>query len=249
MTMNISQEKSNQSLQWTSLNDPKLMQQFVEKFNGLLQVKPEKRNDALRKIINQILGATETPSIDEITQGNFAQNGSGNQATFDSEKWKININSSRISQLNSSNAGKLARLIYHEMRHAEQSYHIAQWLASPPNSKSFKDIQKITDGDIKDSVIRQAIKSAHNYPTLSTNQKQQIAQAEYWYDSLYGKNIQNSQGKYIKGPRVIVDHTSDPKNKKHFHAGQPKGDSGNKLYDFRKERYAPVGGSHHYCYN
>jgi hypothetical protein len=51
MTMNISQEKSNQSLQWTSLNDPKLMQQFVEKFNDLLQVKPEKRNDALQKII------------------------------------------------------------------------------------------------------------------------------------------------------------------------------------------------------
>jgi hypothetical protein len=95
------------------------------------------------------------------------------------------------------------------MRHVEQSYRIAQWLASPPNFKGFKDIQKITDGDIKDSVIRQAIKSAHNYPTLSMTQKQQIAQAEYWYDSLYGKNIQNSQGKYIKGPlyrdQVIKD--------------------------------------------
>jgi hypothetical protein len=164
MTMNISQEKSNQSLQWTSLNDPKLMQQFVEKFNDLLQVKPEKRNDALQKIINQILGATETPSIDEIAQGNFAQNGSGNQAAFDSEKWKININSSRISQLNSSNAGKLARLIYHEMRHVEQSYRIAQWLASPPNFKGFKDIQKITDGDIKEGAcdfLRRKFTSLH----------------------------------------------------------------------------------------
>lgn len=214
MAINISQETSNQTSQWTNLNDPRLMEQFVKKFSDLLKVSPEKRNDELQKIINQILGATGTPSINKIAQGNFAQNGSGNQATFDSEEWRININFSRISQLNLSNAGKLSRLIYHEMRHAEQSYRIAQWLSSPPNSKNFQEIRKITNNDIEDNVIKQAIKSVSNYEKLSTTQKQQIAQAEYWYDSLYGKNIQNSHGKYIKGPLYRIQVLDDLNNEK-----------------------------------
>lgn len=53
----------------------------------------------------------------------------------------------------------------------------------------------------------------------------------------------------INGPRVVVDHTSDPtKTLPHFHAGQPKGDSKNIKYDFRKDKYLQVNGSHHYYY-
>jgi HNH/Endo VII superfamily nuclease toxins len=52
-----------------------------------------------------------------------------------------------------------------------------------------------------------------------------------------------------QGPRIVVEHTSDPRNSyKHFHAGQPKGNASDKSYDFRKNRYAAVGGGHHLCY-
>jgi HNH/Endo VII superfamily nuclease toxins len=121
------------------------------------------------------------------------------------------------------------------------AFNAAKTRAKIPLSQNFVD-QWAVGNDIK----RQGI--SNNYLYIKTDYPDTPKGIES-RDSALGAMGMYHKYETAQGPRVIVDHTSDPKNKKHFHAGQPKGDSGNKLYDFRKERYAPVGGSHHYCYN
>lgn len=57
------------------------------------------------------------------------------------------------------------------------------------------------------------------------------------------------------GSRVIAEHTNDPNAKgPHFHAGQPKADPSRDGVNFgwdgsvEAERYAQIGGKHHYFY-
>jgi HNH/Endo VII superfamily nuclease toxins len=121
------------------------------------------------------------------------------------------------------------------------AFNAAKTRAKIPLSQNFVD-QWNVGNDIK----RQGV--SNNYLYIKTDYPDTPKGIES-RDSALGAMGMYHKYETAQGPRVVVDHTSDPKNKKHFHAGQPKGDIGNKLYDFRKERYATIGGSHHYCYN
>ena len=49
---------------------------------------------------------------------------------------------------------------------------------------------------------------------------------------------------------MIVEHTSDPRRGPHFHAGKPKPHATDPHnYDFKKDRYQQIDGSHHIDYS
>ena len=48
------------------------------------------------------------------------------------------------------------------------------------------------------------------------------------------------------GKRVVAEHTNDPGKSPHFHAGEPKGNSSDRNYDFKQNRYRQVDGKRHH---
>lgn len=81
------------------------------------------------------------------------------------------------------------------------------------------------------------------------NNKTRSSLKNYKYDS-----NPTSHGRYYEydtpnGKRVIAEHTNDGQS--HFHAGEPKGNSSSRTYDFKENRYQKINGQdgdHHIYY-
>jgi hypothetical protein len=111
---------------------------------------------------------------------------SDTQGEFLSENWSIGISQNLLNRpyLSTKDAASLAEMLYHEARHSEQIYRVAELLASSPPDGEQRTAQQIAQevGTKNQSVIQRAVETA-KYNSL---QAMQFAQAHEWYQSIYG---------------------------------------------------------------
>jgi hypothetical protein len=146
----------------------------------------DQRIAELNKVINQTLNFAGFPNANVKKSSELPQE---TRATFNAREWAITINADLINDPDlfeakpngqDSDALELAKTVYHEMRHSEQHYRIAQWLVS--KSVLSQEIADFTRMPI--SKVQAAAKDLRDHPLTNEQNKQ----AEAWCQSIYGKN-------------------------------------------------------------
>jgi hypothetical protein len=176
------------------LNAPEIRNQFIRDFQQLQSTWQnqtlEQRRAALEVLVNKTFKAAGLPNINEVRATPLSASAQGGvQGNFDAQSWRININQAKLTdpQLSDQEAAQLASNLYHEMRHAEQYFRIAQLLASHPPDGKFRTPQQIQAklqierDSPNNTIVSSAIASVKAQP-LTTNQ---IQQATAWYESIY----------------------------------------------------------------
>ncbi len=142
----------------------------------------EQRQDSLKQALDQALKAANLASC-AVHRVNLP---SDTQGEFLSENWSIGISQNLLNRpyLSTKDAASLAEMLYHEARHSEQIYRVAELLASSPPDGKQRTAQQIAQelGTKNQSVIQQAVETAKHTPLLTL----QFAQAHEWYQSIYG---------------------------------------------------------------
>ncbi len=142
----------------------------------------EQRQDYLKLTLNKALLAADLASC-AVHRVNLP---SDTQGEFLSENWSIGISQNLLnsSYLSIKDAASLAEMLYHEARHSEQIYRVAELLASYPPDGKQRTAQQIAQevGTKNQSVIQRAVETAKHTPL----QTLQFAQAHEWYQSVYG---------------------------------------------------------------
>jgi hypothetical protein len=149
-------------------------------------LEPEQRLVELSAVVNRTLHFAGIPEAEVVKSEQLPQ---GARATFDAHRWTITLNQYLINDPDlfeakpngqDSDALELAKTVYHEMRHSEQHYRIAQWLVS--KSVSPQEITHETGMPI--GKMQLAEKGLRDNPLTNEQSKQ----AEAWCQSIYGKN-------------------------------------------------------------
>jgi hypothetical protein len=149
-------------------------------------LEPEQRLVELSAVVNRTLHFAGIPDAEVVKSDQLPQ---GARATFDAHRWTITLNQDLINDPDlfeakpngqDSDALELAKTVYHEMRHSEQHYRIAQWLVS--KSVSPQEITHETGMPI--GKMQLAEKGLRDNPLTNEQNKQ----AEAWCQSIYGKN-------------------------------------------------------------
>jgi hypothetical protein len=138
------------------------------------------RTEALRSAIAPMFGniGVSPPKV------NLSLNDSNRNGEFNSTDWSMDISERNLK----TNPTALAKTLYHEARHAEQSFMIARYLVQ--NNKPFPPYNQIPD---------HVIESARKTPPLSLAEG---ADAMKYYESFYGssqtgrKNVLSSLAAY-----------------------------------------------------
>ncbi len=133
----------------------------------------EERADALLEKVNERLVAANVPEV-----GRDIQDLGGDAGQFDFEQWFILLDDDTFSSdtLSEDTAADLADTVYHEARHAEQWYRIAQMLAG----------QGRTARQIADEMgIPARIAAAAFADPLAPDSMEALI-ADGWYQSIYG---------------------------------------------------------------
>ena len=149
----------------------------VEAFQGewATLTTPEARIDKVIEIVNARLTASNVhPVLHE-----FANTGAAT-AQFDFTTWKVQIGRSHFegATISDEQMTSLAGTIYHEARHSEQWYRIAQMLAGKGRTAA----QIATETSIEAT----AVAAAFADPIATGTMESVIAQG--WYDSIYGRD-------------------------------------------------------------
>jgi hypothetical protein len=164
----------------------KFMQDIKRVESNWQNLKPNQRTAELSTVINQTLNFAGLPNAEVAKSSQLPQ---GTRATFDAREWAITINQDLINDPDlfeakpngqDSDALELAKTVYHEMRHSEQHYRIAQWLVS--KSVSPQEITNATGMPV--GKMQAAEKGLREHPLTNEQNKQ----AEAWCQSIYGKN-------------------------------------------------------------
>ena len=134
---------------------------------------PQARADALMVIVNARLTAAGVPNCIGVLTDVGAAAGQ-----FDFTIWQIQLGQQRFSQatITDESAADIANTIYHEARHAEQWFRMAQMLAG--QGKTAREIE--TQMSIPATIAAQAVAS----PLAQGSMEALIAQG--WYESVYG---------------------------------------------------------------
>ncbi len=149
-------------------------------------LEPKQRLVELSAVVNRTLHFAGMPDAEVVKSEQLPQ---GARATFDAHRWTITLNQDLINDPDlfeakpngqDSDALELAKTVYHEMRHSEQHYRIAQWLVS--KSVSPQEITHETGMPI--GKMQLAEKGLRDNPLTNEQNKQ----AEAWCQSIYGKN-------------------------------------------------------------
>ncbi len=133
----------------------------------------EARINKLTELVNVELAAANVPAV-----GTIISDAEGNLGQFEFTSWSIDIGKPAFETANPTPAEKadMADTVYHESRHAEQWYRIAQFQASEG-----KSAQKITDDtDIPKKITDQAVAN----PLKKGSMEALIAKG--WNESVYG---------------------------------------------------------------
>jgi hypothetical protein len=188
------------------LNSPIIMEQFAKRMsllealwsNTTFENQPPKpsRSNVIKSASNEALNSAGIIGIERIipaysASGTVAEGG----AKFDNQKWSIIIDRDLLDktklapgdiggrQLAVPFEGRtmtqgLANIIYHEMRHAEQWFRMAQLLANTPLKDGTKRtaIQISKELKIPPEIAQKAIDTPLK--------KEQIADAKKWYESI-----------------------------------------------------------------
>jgi hypothetical protein len=174
-----------------SLNSPEVINQFAQDFVGLQnkwsQLNSKQRISAIAEMVNNAQKSIGVP-IGEI--GLTSDQGIAGQ--FFHEKWLIKVQSKLLNNnvLSNEIAEELAVTLYHEIRHSEQYFRIAQKeaLKFNDNGKLKNPAQIELETGIKEDIVKKAISSVQN---LTPEQKKQLLQelaiTDPWYRSIYPK--------------------------------------------------------------
>jgi hypothetical protein len=181
-----------------NLKSPVIINQFADSFAQLQrkwQLKsPGQRRVDLKNMVDQALNAVGVSSVEKFNVLPLSSDTKiGKQGEFSVNRWEINMNQALLSQeqLSNKDAIQLASFIYHETRHAEQFFRIAQLLSSqpqPPNGQPLTAQQIYGKTLIPPSVARKA-------PALMP---EQLAQANKLYQSVFGSGRSNREAVLVK---------------------------------------------------
>jgi hypothetical protein len=180
----------------SGLNSSRIIDQFTKDIKELAKdwskMTPNERQNKLQISIGKSFDSAGLPNL-EIKLKSFPPQ---LQGQLDFHNWKMYINQNLINdpELSPKEASNLAQTIYHEARHGEQSYRMAELLASKP-----PDAQKRTPEEIAQKlqfsktagliIVQKAVQAVQKDP-LSP---EQLIQARAWYQSVYGKDSQRNQ--------------------------------------------------------
>ena len=133
----------------------------------------EARRDKLVELVNQRLVAAGVPAVTAAFDANV-----NNAGSFDFPTWQMDIGSARLGAdtISEADAKDTARTVYHEARHTEQWFRMAQLRASQGLSA-----EAITTELGIPARIATAAKAA---PLVRGSMEAVIAQG--WWDSVYG---------------------------------------------------------------
>lgn len=136
---------------------------------------PEER---LKKIIEIVNDRLKDSNVHPVSY-EFADTGAAS-AQFDFETWEVEIGRASFEgdTISDEQMTELASTIYHEARHAEQWYRIAQMLAGKKRTAAQIAKETAIDAD--------AIAAAVADPILPGTMEAVIATG--WYDSIYGRD-------------------------------------------------------------
>jgi hypothetical protein len=168
-------------------SDQRIVDQFAKDLqkiqaNWQNMTAPE-RLSALKLAINSTLNAAGLPTCD--VRGEKMSGDTVGQ--FIPEGWILKVDSDLLNQpkLSNKDASDLGETLYHEARHSEQSYRIAQMLASQPPDGQKRTPQQIANELSFGSAIKvaqRATQSVQNTPLSPA----QLQAANAWYQSMYG---------------------------------------------------------------
>jgi hypothetical protein len=186
ITMNVLKPILNKNL-----NSPEIINQFAEDFiflqNKWSQLTYEQR---MSNIVEMVSKAQKSIGVPAAKVEPNAE--SGHAGEFFNENWLIRVDSKLLKNnvLFPENAEELAVTLYHEIRHSEQYFRIAQKeaLKFNDNGKSKNFAQITLETGIDERITKQAVASVQN---LAPEQKKQLlrelAITDPWYRSLYPK--------------------------------------------------------------
>lgn len=144
--------------------------------------------------INEALQAVEVPALKMQKDASATLYG-----VFNPQQWTMAINetallgeASTIGAIPQEQLNGLVNTLYHEARHAEQNFRIAQMLAGqmlPPEAKRKqrrKAIEAITQ-ETHDNIAPEIVEKAVEAPLFASEANQQLLQeAQTWLRSMYG---------------------------------------------------------------
>ncbi|OUL28219.1 peptidoglycan-binding domain-containing protein [Nostoc sp. 106C] len=184
------------------------------------------RADALLTVVNKQLTAAGVPACNKAIKDLGADAGQ-----FDFVTWTLDLGKEAFSQasLTDEAAADIADTVYHESRHAEQWYMMAQMLAG--KGKSAKAIAK--EMDIPPNIASSAV----NNPLKSGSMEALIA--EGWYESVYGAKADYRDRVLtdLDTKQKALDKAKEQHDKSPTDANQAKLDKAQKQYDIAYEKY------------
>jgi hypothetical protein len=173
-----------------SLNSPEVINQFAQDFvnlqNKWSQLNSKQQMAAITEIVHKAQKSVGVPTGEILPNSE-----QGIDGAFYPGRWLINVDAKLLNNskvLPNEIAEQLALTLYHEARHSEQHFRIAQKeaLKFNDNGKLKNSAQIELETGIKEVVVKQAIASVQN---LTPEQKKQLLQelaiTDPWYRSLY----------------------------------------------------------------
>lgn len=214
----------------SGLADEKHEESYVKAAHGVFddwtKLKDAKgRALALVKKVNHELADIGVPAVNETV----TKLSGGADGEFDAENWIMLIDKENFSKqtIDDQQAAEMADTIYHEARHAEQSFQMARLEAA--RGKSAKDIAD------EMSIPARIAQAAKDKPLrLGTPE---AVEASGWFDETYGSGAAKTAQVYTRLARLDGEvKRAEKANKDHpSPANQAKLDKLNKQYD---EAYA-----------
>jgi hypothetical protein len=170
-----------------TLQSPASIKHFIDNFM-LLQKSwksksPSDRLMLIKDVVNQSLNRIGIPDVEDFKAVNLSSEADrGTQANF-SGSWEMKINQALLNQgsLSNKNIASLAGFVYHETRHAEQFFRIAQLLSQ----SKIIDNKTLTADEIyqRTRLPKTIAQKAIQAPPLTETQSKK---ANLLYQSLYG---------------------------------------------------------------
>lgn len=155
---------------------------------------PSELISAIEATLNASLNAEQVPPIVVVQAP-----GGGNDGTFDFATWTIEIDpqavfprKTKISELTTSEVREVADTLHHEARHCEQWFRMARLLAGQKLG-----VPQADGTPVDEATVAQEIATAMGIPPSAalwatqaplTTGTEESAEAQEWYDSVYGAN-------------------------------------------------------------
>jgi hypothetical protein len=201
----------------SGLADSERTDEFVEAAQGVQADwatldSADERAEALMEAVNDQLEDSKVPECDFTVE----KLGEGTVGQFDFETWNIQLGEEAFEKetITNEEAADMANTVYHEARHAEQWYMMAQMLAGQ-GKKAAKIVTMM-------GIPAEIAKEAEDNPLESTSIEALIADG--WYQSVYGTSaayrnkvltdLEKTDEALAKAEQAFVDDPSEQNRRK-----------------------------------